>query len=102
MTIPKCWLKNTCDINHITLSSVGRVVDSTDTDVACRKQSIKRLVRTETGDHIIYKTKLYFHPDTTIDPTCEIVIDSKIRKIEEFLESVNGVGNLHHYEIILT
>ena len=101
MTIPKKYLNNSVDIYHVTINSTGRTVDSIDYEEPCRIQKDAVVFRDENGVHTAVKTKIYFHPDTTISVKDEIYIGSRKYVIDDILESVNAFGTLHHYEVFL-
>jgi hypothetical protein len=99
--INKRLLKNVVDILHVVKNSSGRTVTSTDTDVPCRISESRKFIRDETGDHIIHKTQLFFHPDDAPSNFDEISLDNKIRQIESILAPRDSQGIIHHYEVFL-
>ncbi len=100
-TINKKFLKNVVDILHVVKNSSGRTVTSTDADVSCRICEYRKIIRDETGDHLIHKTELFFHPDDVPSNLDEISLDEKIRQIESISPRRDGQGIIHHYEVFL-
>lgn len=98
MTIRKSLLKHRCDILHITKSKTGKVVDSTDENVPCRKSMSKSFVKDATGDKMVCHTVIFFAADADIDQNCEIRILGVIYPILDLESPEDRNGNIHHYE----
>ena len=93
--------KSSCSIVHVTYTSTGRTVNSTDLNVAMRRSTIRKTVRDALGKREIYKDLLYFTSNVTISKSDEIILNSVTRKIEDFIIARDGKDNVHHYEVTL-
>jgi len=100
-TINKRLLKSKVNILHVTKNSSGRTVTGTDLDVPCQISEYKRIIRDETGDHLVCKTQLFFHPDDAPSLSDEISINGKVYQIESINTLRDGFGIIHHYEVFL-
>jgi len=102
MTIRKSLLKHKCDILHIIKSKDGKIVDSTDENVPCRKLVSQKFIKDAIGDHLVFQTIIIFAADADIDQNCEIRFSGIVYPVKTLESPEDRNGNIHHYEAVIT